>query len=113
MRAAGSRRSISASWRRGETSRVVFTTLTNSDYQLRFAAQNAGALRHESLPAEVPYVFSLNGQALDLSGDADVGFAATARNRQSHDVLIRIGDVSGRPAGRYRDVVRLTIVPRR
>jgi hypothetical protein len=95
----------------GETRRVVFSALSNSSYQLSFTAENRGALAHESLNARIPYAFLLNGDELDLSALTVRSFSEPSALRTPYNIVIRIGPVEGRPAGRYRDVVRMTIRP--
>lgn len=98
----------------GKEREAFLSVLSNSAYALRFSSAHQGHLRHATAPPPntIPYVAMLDSTVLDLSGVAIVD----GHNPQRFLALppyrlnVRIGDVTGRPAGQYRDVITVEVV---
>lgn len=99
----------------GKEREALLFVLSNTAYALRFTSANRGRLRHVSnvsRPDTIGYTARLDGKALDLASAAMVD----GRDMRRFIVLppyrlnVRIGDVSGRPAGQYRDVITVDVV---
>lgn len=99
----------------GKEREALLFVLSNTAYALRFTSANRGSLRHvsdTSVPNTIDYTARLDGRALDLATTAMVDGRDTRRfiSLPPYRLNVRIGDVSGRPAGRYRDVITVDVV---
>ncbi len=98
-----------------ETGRMDIRVRANIGHRLYFSSQNNGSLRHVSSHSSVGYELSVSGRKITLSGSA--GAPALAGESQSptseagdlYPVEVKIGDVSSRPAGDYRDVITVSV----
>lgn len=99
----------------GERREGLLFVRSNGAYLLKLSSENRGALRLRGAGgAEVPYRANLDGVALDLSRPATVA----ARPRDSlrgrglgrpWRLAVEIGDVSGREAGDYQDLLTVEV----
>lgn len=99
----------------GKEREALLFVLSNTAYALRFTSANRGSLRHVSdmsAPNTIGYTARLDGRALDLATTAMVDGRDTRRfiSLPPYRLNVRIGDVSGRPAGQYRDVITVDVV---
>jgi hypothetical protein len=95
----------------GETRQVGFLALSNGGYRLGVQSENGGVLRHQRLDATIDYRLQIDGETVDLSGETNLDFDESNRRLARHRADITIGQVDGRPAGRYADTVTVRIRP--
>lgn len=98
--------------RDGNEREALLFVLANAAYALRLGSANRGMLRHTEHTDTVGYRASLDGRALDLSRDAMVDGRADGRwlTWTPYRLNVRIGDVTGRAAGVYRDVITVDVI---
>ena len=99
----------------GETLSALMAVRTNGAYNLTVSSENHGRMRHVSLSGgeetAVPYTASLDGQPLSLEGGPDGrDYSAPGDADQMRNISVRIGEVRGKMAGRYRDTLRVTVI---
>lgn len=101
---------------RGERRRVTIDVSTNTNYRITVSSENRGALkgppRRSSGSWSVAYEAALDGRRLDLSAGADrLGKPFPSNGRARHSFTITIGEVAGRRAGTYSDVITIELTP--
>lgn len=116
----------SSSWGAWSVDELDFDTLTQGETRsarvqvrattgvtIKVDSQNDGVMKHTVLgSASVPYQLKLNGNALSLGGVAEVNVAPPiSLDGGSYPMVVTVGDVSGRPAGRYKDLLIVTVCP--
>lgn len=94
--------------------------LSNAGYVVTFSSQNNGNLvlsgsGGQDPSTRVPYRVTVNSAAQNLAGSATnpvpvaTGWGQTTTSGIVNPVLITIGDVSGKVAGRYSDNITVTV----
>lgn len=102
----------------GERKSVDVDVTANTDYRVTIESEKGGVLqgpqKHGSTQYwTVPYTANFAGATVDLtSGPAQRDFAAPAGGSASHTFEVTIGEVSGRRAGTYSDLVTITVEPK-
>lgn len=96
----------------GKEREALLFVLSNAAYALRLSSANHGSLRHVSDASTIAYTARLDGAALDLRNSATVEGRNGGRfiDLTPYRLNVRIGDVSGRAAGRYRDVITVDVL---
>jgi hypothetical protein len=117
----------SSSWPFG-VDRIDFSTLTNgetrsaivqvratSPVKIAVASQNHGKMKHKVLTADTGVLYSmrLDGALLNLSSGAAelLRTPAVSLDGANYPMLLQVGDVSGRPAGDYKDLLTISVSP--
>lgn len=98
----------------GETRSAKVQVRATTGVKIHVDSENDGVLKHKTLPgATVPYELKLNGTVLTLSsGVADLNVSPpVSLEGTSYPMVVTIGDVSGRPAGSYKDLLTVTVSP--
>lgn len=98
----------------GEQRAVTVQARSNHSYDLNISSANQGAMK---LTPPVPnrnwtvgYEARLNGQLLDLHNGASVQkLPPTHSEDASYNLLVTVGDVAKKRAGKYEDVITLQI----
>ena len=82
-------------------------------YTLTFDSQNNGQLRMAGTEWSVPYNVLVDGRLIRLGAGRDFYRAndGTGLRRDSLPLAFLIGDVSGRRAGTYTDVISISVAP--
>ncbi|MGN3975263.1 hypothetical protein [Tsuneonella sp. SYSU-LHT278] len=82
-------------------------------YDLDVTSLNGGNLRLGSSGWKVPYSIAIGGTKLNLSGTGRVsGPSDDGLTRAALPIHFVIGDVSDRPAGRYSDLISISVTAR-
>lgn len=98
----------------GETRSAKVQVRATTGVKITVDSENDGVLKHKTLAgASVPYALKLNGTVLTLSsGAADLNVSPpVSLDGTSYPMVVTIGDVSGRPAGSYKDLLTVTVSP--
>lgn len=97
----------------GETQRVFVQVRSNTDISVAVDSQNGGVMKHTSMPTApgIEYTLRFDG---DLIGQG-ARRIALRRPRpglrgESYPLDITVGDVTGKYAGDYRDLVRISVM---
>jgi hypothetical protein len=99
----------------GQQRSVEIEARSNDGYQIDVASDNYGALTLTPAPPgqkwNVPYSVTLGGQRLDFSGAARLTSlpATLPANDAAYPLIVTIGDIGQKRAGRYEDVITLEI----
>ena len=98
--------------REGKEREAYLFVLANAAYALRLSSANLGRLRHIDRADTVGYTASIDGRSLDLSSNVTVEGRRDRRwlTLTPYRFNVRIGDVAGRAAGVYRDVVTVDVI---
>jgi len=78
------------------------------------SSQNGGLLKHQTIPsASIRYGIVLDGSPLGLDSTSMLTRtpAMLNLNATNYDMLVTIGDTTGRPAGAYLDRVTVNVMP--
>ena len=100
----------------GETSIFDILVRSNAGYTVTLESQNSGAMRilDPTDPSIVPYVFQVNGAAINLSGGNPVtvsnSVARTPPGGITHDVEVTVGEIGEATAGNYEDNIMITVI---
>lgn len=81
-------------------------------YRLEFVSKNSGRLVLGDSQWDVPYSIRVGEKSLSLKGKATYESNDTDAIAQSLPLLFMVGDVSGRRAGTYSDMLTVSIAPR-
>lgn len=99
----------------GESGRMDIRVRANIGHRLFLSSQNNGSLRHVSSHSTVGYELFVSGRKVSLAGSSGSPSIAgqsqvpTSDAGELYPVEVRIGDVSSRPAGNYRDVITVSV----
>lgn len=99
----------------GESGRMDIRVRANIGHRLYLSSQNNGALKHSSQNSNVTYELSVSGRKIPLSSSSTSPALAgesqlpTSEAGDLYPVEVKIGDVSLRPAGDYRDVITVSV----
>jgi hypothetical protein len=78
-------------------------------------SQNDGRLKHKVLPSDagIVYVMRLDGTTLDLSSGPGelLRSPPVSLDGSGYPMQLQVGDVGGRPAGDYKDLLTITVSP--
>jgi hypothetical protein len=102
---------------RGAQRSVNIDVRGNRQYQLRVTSQNSGRLLlTPPIPGKdwaVPYSLALGGQTVTLSSSAYLAIRPPTlpNSDASYTATVTIGDVAGKRAGRYQDVITVEVRP--
>jgi spore coat protein U-like protein len=100
----------------GATSIFDMLVRSNAGYSVMLESQNGGAMKilDPTDPSIVPYVFQVNGAAINLSGDNPVTVSSsTARTPPggiTHDMNVTVGAIGNATAGDYEDNITITVI---
>jgi hypothetical protein len=100
---------------KGNQRTIAVQARSNQSYQLDVSSDNRGVLAlTPAVPGQIwgiPYVASLDGQTLDLSHSVSLQTQPATRPEAdaSHTLVLTIGEVGQKRAGRYEDVVTISI----
>lgn len=95
----------------GEQARVFVQVRANGPSRIRVASQNGGLMRNLDDPRfTAPYAIDFMSGRLDLSGPVEIA-APPAQSIEglSLPMVVQVGSVGGLPAGRYEDLVTISI----
>jgi hypothetical protein len=82
-------------------------------YDLHVISANAGRLRLGSTEWNVPYSISIGGNSVNLAGAGTLsGATSDGFQRDSLPIHFTVGDVSGKRAGVYSDVLSISVTAR-
>lgn len=87
---------------------------SNAGYSVSLQSQNGGVLRHATVPTDtVPYTLEIGGAPVLLGTQAEVFLTRrgviTGPNGEPHPILVRLGAPGEAGAGRYTDIVTITV----
>lgn len=86
---------------------------STGEYDITVSSANSGRLRLGESQWVIPYSMAIGGNAVNLSGPRTVsGPASAGARRDSLPIQFVIGDVSDRRAGKYSDVVSISVTAR-
>lgn len=98
----------------GKERTALLSIRSNAAYAMEIESENAGDLVHALGPSNgrIPYSAWLNGSRLDLAGASLVRARKPdgLRNGDLKRLRIEIGETDGRPAGKYRDLIRVHVL---
>lgn len=80
-------------------------------YRIGLTSENRGSLRAGKTGWSVPYDLVIDGQRHGLSEPSSFRSRGSGAQTDRYDIGFYIGDVSGRRAGRYSDVITITVTP--
>jgi hypothetical protein len=112
---AGSGRKTTAqfgSLETGQSVSVILQIRSNGDHRLALRSVNGGvlALQGRTHPAPtIPYAATVDGQTVALTAAAALSFAAEP-GEASRRLTVTIGDITGKLAGTYTDVITVSIL---
>lgn len=92
--------------------RTVFLQLrANGDAMIALQSREGGVMRHRDLPEHAaPYAMMLDGRPVELSGRQEFPAPPAASiDGISLPMTFTIGRVAGLPAGRYEDVITISV----
>ncbi|WP_122465030.1 hypothetical protein [Brevundimonas lutea] len=98
----------------GENARVFINVWANTSVQVTLTSDHGGVMQHEDGPQlpSVPYSVTIDGEARSLAGPATIGRnPPMSLSGASYPLVVTVGDVSGRYAGRYQDVITVSVNP--
>jgi len=98
----------------GETRQAIVQVRATSPVKITVGSQNHGKLKHQILAGDpgVLYSMKLDGTLLNLSGIAELLRAPpVSLDGASYPMLLQVGDVGGRPAGDYKDLLTISVSP--
>ncbi|MEL6361685.1 MAG: hypothetical protein AAFR21_11425 [Pseudomonadota bacterium] len=101
----------------GEQESVFIQVRANTQVSLTLDSENKGVLKHKqdtvSLKTSVGYRLDLDGENIDLSGGPATISKAVGNNVAGNNfqVDVTIGEVAGKVAGPYEDVITITVSP--
>ncbi|MCE9521904.1 MAG: hypothetical protein K8S25_05665 [Alphaproteobacteria bacterium] len=98
----------------GETREARVQVRATDDVSIEVASQYSGKLRHKILIADpgVPYTLRLDGTQMNLSGASSIiRNPPVSLDGASYLMQLKLGDVTGRPAGKYQDMLTITVSP--
>jgi hypothetical protein len=101
--------------RTGDIRRVFLQVRANTGARVQLRSRNGGVLVHAQQPinAFIDYDVIVDGRRFDLDGPTSVDFAPPLdATGVSAPMDIVIGEVGGKPAGRYSDIIDVDISPR-
>lgn len=96
----------------GETGRVFVNVWANSSVTVMLSSQNGGRMLNLENPAlpGIDYAARFDGAAVSLASGAILQRAPPLRTEgASYELAITVGDVSNRYAGRYQDIISVTV----
>lgn len=98
----------------GEQKSAFVQVRTTREITFTIRSQNLGKLKHQVLSGDpgIAYTMKLAGATVDLSAAATLHRApAVSLDGTSYPLSVRIGDIAGRPAGNYQDLLTITVSP--
>lgn len=99
----------------GEMRSAIVQVRATTGVSIKVASEHHGKLQHEVLSGDpgVPYAMKFDGQTMNLAGPYDtlVRTPPVSLDGASYPMRITVGDVSGRPAGKYQDLLTITVSP--
>ncbi len=97
----------------GESKRLFIQVRGNSPALISLSSENQGAMVHSLNPKwRVDYSVIVDGQISDLSSPLELKRSVKRNFRGSaYPMDINVGDVMGRFAGKYRDVITIDVNP--
>jgi len=96
----------------GETRSVFVNVWANTSVRVTLSSQNHGLLRAEAAPGApgIGYSVTFDGAAVNLGGVAAVDRTPPMTSSgASYPLAVTIGNVEGRYAGRYSDIITVTV----
>jgi len=98
----------------GETRSAIVQVRATSPVKITVDSQNDGKLKHQILSGDpgVLYSMKLDGTWLNLAGLAVLmRTPPVSLDGASYPMLLQVGDVGGRPAGDYKDLLTISVSP--
>jgi hypothetical protein len=99
----------------GEIKNAIVQVRATSAVAIVVQSQNQGRMKHEVLGGDpgVPYTMRLDGTNVNLAAASDTVLRAPPVSLEgaSYPMLLQVGDVAGRPAGEYQDLLTVTVSP--
>lgn len=89
---------------------------SNAGYHVTIGSENGGVMKNldPRHPATIPYTLQINRSPVSLGRTAQTVLARasrlTDRNGDRHELLVTIGQADNAPAGKYQDILSVTIV---
>lgn len=81
-------------------------------YRLEFASKNAGLLKMANADWSVPYQLVVGNSTLPLASTASYASSGTDPTKDALPLRFMIGEVAGKRAGTYSDLITVSIAPR-
>lgn len=98
----------------GEQARVYINAWANTSVQISLRSDHGGVMQHEDgrrLPP-VPYSIVFDGEPQSLNAPVVISRTPPmSLSGASYPLVITVGDVRGRYAGRYSDIITVTVDP--
>lgn len=97
----------------GKEREVFLFVQSNCTYALRLRSANDGVLRHAEnggRAGTIPYRAALDGRWFDLSQPVVIQGRTSGLIQPPYNLRARIGDVSNKIAGQYRDVITVDVI---
>lgn len=86
---------------------------STGEYDITVSSANSGRLRLGASQWVIPYTMAIGGNSINLSGARTVsGPASAGARRDSLPIQFVIGDISDKRAGKYSDVVSISVTAR-
>ena len=99
----------------GETRDAIVQVRATKAVTISVSSQHAGILQHKVLASDpgVPYSMRLAGENVILTGPpfSLIRNPPVSLDGASYPMKLTIGDVAGRPAGTYQDMLTITVSP--
>lgn len=97
-----------------DTRNAVVQVRATRPVSISVSSSNHGVLKHQTLPAAqtIPYAMILDGSAVNLAmGSTLTRSPALNLVGTNYNMLVTIGDTTGRPAGAYLDRITVNVMP--
>lgn len=86
---------------------------STGEYDITVSSANSGRLRLGASQWVIPYTMAIGGNSINLSGARTVsGPASAGARRDSLPIQFVIGDIADKRAGKYSDVVSISVTAR-
>lgn len=99
----------------GEMKNAIVQVRATTAVAIVVQSQNQGRMKHEVLNADpgVPYSMRLDGTNVNLAAASDTVLRSPPVSLEgvSYPMLLKVGNVAGRPAGEYQDLLTITVSP--
>jgi hypothetical protein len=95
----------------GERESFDLVVVSNSAYQVRFSSQNGGRLKHQTNNSYIDYMTQINNSQVSLAGSviAASDSGNTPNEGRRFPIRFTIGNVAGKAAGQYQDMITVTV----
>lgn len=98
----------------GEQARVFINAWANTTVAITLTSDHGGVLQHKDGPQlpSVPYSVTIDGEARSLAAPAQISRTPPmSLTGASYPLVLTVGDLRGRFAGHYNDVITVSVDP--